>query len=95
MQRYMRGPHGATGLPRRCWTTAAASAARGLRLVQLCAFDRASPEFRVRLAREAELVRGHESTREANAFLAELWDERLDDGSRVSPSAAAWPQAPP
>lgn len=50
---------------------------QGLRLVQLWAFDRASPEFRARLAREAELVRGHESTREANDFLAELWDERL------------------
>ena len=29
---------------------------QGLRLVQLWAFDRASPEFRARLAREAELV---------------------------------------
>jgi len=54
---------------------------QGLRLVQLWAFDRGSPEFRERLRREAELVRGHESTREANAFLAELWDERLDDGT--------------
>ena len=51
---------------------------QGLRLVQLWAFDRTSPEFRDRLAREADLVRGHDSTREANAFLAELWDERLD-----------------
>ena len=54
---------------------------QGLRLVQLWAFDRASPEFRARLAREAELVRGHESTREANDFLAELWDERLGSGA--------------
>jgi hypothetical protein len=51
---------------------------QGLRLVQLWAFDRTSPEFRARLAREAELVRGHGSSREANEFLAELWDERLD-----------------
>ena len=50
---------------------------QGLRLVQLWAFDRTSPEFRARLAREALLVRGHESTREANEFLAEFWDERL------------------
>ena len=41
------------------------------------AFDRSSPEFRERLRREAELVRGHESTREANAFLGELLDDRL------------------
>jgi hypothetical protein len=51
---------------------------QGLRLVQLWAFDRASPEFGARLAREALLVRGHASTREGNEFLAELWDERLD-----------------
>ena len=51
---------------------------RGLRLVPLRAFDRASPEFRARLEREALLVRGHDSTREANAFLAGVWDERLD-----------------
>ena len=50
---------------------------QGLRLVQLWAFDQSSPEFRERLRREAELVRGHESTREANAFLGELLDDRL------------------
>jgi hypothetical protein len=41
------------------------------------AFDPSSPEFRERLRREAELVGGHESTREANAFLGELWEGRL------------------
>ena len=51
---------------------------QGLRLAQLWVFDRASPEFRAHLARETELVRGHQSTREANAFLGELWDERLE-----------------
>ena len=51
---------------------------QGLRLVQLWAFDPSAPEFRARLAREALLVRGHDSTREANDFLAELWDERLE-----------------
>jgi hypothetical protein len=55
---------------------------QGLRLVQLWAFDRTSPAFRAQLAREAELVRAHESTREANEFLAELWDERLDPAAR-------------
>jgi hypothetical protein len=50
---------------------------QGLRLVQLWAFDRGLPEFRQRLRQEAELVRGHASTREANAFLGELLEERL------------------
>ena len=57
---------------------------QGLRLVQLWAIDRDTPEFRARLTREADLVRGHESTREANAFLAELWDERLDAAEAAS-----------
>ena len=55
---------------------------QGLRLVQVWAFNRSSPEFRGRLRREAELVRGHESTREANGFLGELWEERLAGRSR-------------
>jgi hypothetical protein len=50
---------------------------QGFRLVQLWAFDRGLPEFQRRLRREAELVRGHASTREANAFLSELLEERL------------------
>ena len=50
---------------------------QGLRLVQLWAFDRDLPEFRQRLRHESELVRGHASTLEANAFLSELLDERL------------------
>ena len=48
---------------------------QGLRLVQLWAFNREWPEFQERLRREAELVRGHASTREANASLSELWDD--------------------
>lgn len=52
---------------------------QGLRLVQLWAFDRDLPDFRRRLRREAELVRGHASTVEANAFLGELLDQRLAD----------------
>ena len=52
---------------------------QGLRLVQLWAFDRDLPDFRQRLQREAELVRGHASTAEANAFLAELLDDRLGE----------------
>jgi hypothetical protein len=52
---------------------------QGLRLVQLWAYDRSRPEFRERLRREAELVRGHASTREANEFLGELLDETLGD----------------
>lgn len=55
---------------------------QGLRLVQLWAFDREQPEFQERLRREAELVRGHASTREANAFLSELWDDVLDAADR-------------
>lgn len=54
---------------------------QGLRLVQLWAFDRERPEFRERLRREAELVRGHASTREANDFLSELWDEAFGDAA--------------
>ena len=58
---------------------------QGLRLVQLVG-------VRPRLARVSSpgssarpiLVRGHESTREANAFLAELWDERLDAAEAAS-----------
>ncbi len=50
---------------------------QGLRLVQLWAFDRSLPEFGEQLRREADLVRGNESTREANAFLGELLDEQL------------------
>ncbi|HEX6016212.1 MAG TPA: antitoxin MazE-like protein [Geminicoccaceae bacterium] len=50
---------------------------QGLRLVQLWAFDRELPEFQRRLRREAKLVRGHASTREANEFLGELLEERL------------------
>jgi hypothetical protein len=57
---------------------------QGLRLVQLWAFDRERPEFQERLRREAELVRGHASAREANAFLSELWDERLGDAAEPS-----------
>jgi hypothetical protein len=52
---------------------------QGLRLVQLWVYDRERPELRERLRREAELVRGHASTRKANAFLSELWDDTLDD----------------
>ena len=52
---------------------------QGLRLVQLWAFDRDLPDFRQRLRHEAELVRGHASTLDANAFLSELLDERLVD----------------
>ena len=52
---------------------------QGLRLVQLWAYDQTNPEFRDRLRREAELVRGHASTREANEFLSELLDETLAD----------------
>lgn len=55
---------------------------QGLRLVQLWVFDREQPEFRERLRREAELVRGHASTREANAFLSELWDDAFDTAER-------------
>ncbi len=47
--------------------------------MQLWAFDHALPEFRQRLRREAELVRGHASTQEANAFLGELLDDRLGE----------------
>ncbi len=57
---------------------------QGLRLVQLWAFDRERPEFQERLRCEAELVRGHASTREANAFLSEFWDERLGDAAEPS-----------
>jgi hypothetical protein len=35
------------------------------------------PSFRRRLRREADLVRSHASTLEANAFLGELLEERL------------------
>ena len=52
---------------------------QGLRLVQLWAYDRNTPAFHERLRREAELVRGHPSTREANALLDELLDEALAD----------------
>ncbi len=52
---------------------------QGLRLVQLWAYDRTNPEFGDRLRREAELVRGHASTREANEFLSELLDQTLAD----------------
>lgn len=55
---------------------------QGLRLVQLWAFDRERPEFQEWLRREAELVREHASTREANAFLSELWDDVFDDAER-------------
>jgi hypothetical protein len=48
---------------------------QGLRLVQLWAYDREQPDFKAKLRREAELVQGHVSTVEANAFLSELWDE--------------------
>ena len=57
---------------------------QGLRLTQLRAFDRAAPGFRTRLEREALLVRGHDSTREANDFLAELWEERLEAAENSS-----------
>ena len=50
---------------------------QGLRLAQVWAFDQSSPEFRERLRREAELVRGQGGKREANGFLGELWEERL------------------
>jgi hypothetical protein len=50
---------------------------QGLRLVQLWAYDRGQPEFRELLRREAELVRGHASTAEANVFLGELLDDTL------------------
>ena len=50
---------------------------QGLRLVQLWAFDRGLAEFRQRLRREAELVRGHASTVEANTFLSELLEGQL------------------
>jgi hypothetical protein len=53
--------------------------ARGPRSARLCAFDKGRPEFRERLRREAELVRGHASTREANEFLGELLNEMLGD----------------
>ena len=53
-----------------------------LRLVQLWAYDLEQPDFKATLRREAELVRGHASTREANAFLSELWDEALDTTER-------------
>jgi hypothetical protein len=56
---------------------------QGLRLVQLWAYDRNRPAFRERLRREAELVRGHPSTREANAFLDELLDEALADRDAI------------
>ena len=52
---------------------------QGLRLVQLWAYDVTKPEFREQLKREAELVRDHVSTREANEFLGELLEEVLDD----------------
>lgn len=52
---------------------------QGLRLVQLWAFDRERPEFQKRLRREAELVRDHASTREANAFLSEIWNDVFED----------------
>ena len=52
---------------------------QGLRLVQLWAFDRERPEFQERLRREAELVRDHAITHEANAFMIELWSDVFED----------------
>ena len=52
---------------------------QGLRLVQLSSFDRGLPELRQRLRREAELVRGHDSTVEANTFLGELLEDHLGE----------------
>jgi len=49
----------------------------GPRPVQPTVHDPNRPEIRERLQREAELVRGHPSTREANALLDELLDEAL------------------
>jgi hypothetical protein len=43
--------------------------ARGLRPVELWVHDTRDPEVQARLRREAELVRGHASTRDGNAFL--------------------------
>ena len=61
---------------------------QGLRLVQLWAYDRGRPEFRELMRREAELVRGHVSTREANAFFGELWDEAFPAGQPRARAAA-------
>jgi Protein of unknown function (DUF3018) len=58
---------------------------QGLRLVQLWAYDRGRPEFRDLMRREAELVRGHPSTLEANEFLGELLDEALADHAVEKP----------
>jgi hypothetical protein len=49
----------------------------GPRAARLRAYDPNKPDVRERLRREAELVRGHPSTREANARLDELLDEAL------------------
>ena len=64
-------------VPRRWSPTAGASRTRACGWCNSGPDDRTNPEFRDRLRREAELVRGHASTREANEFLSELLDETL------------------
>jgi len=59
--------------------------AQGLRLAQHWTYDLSDPAVRERMRREAELVRDHASTREANVFLSEILDDILPDPDQGEP----------